>query len=364
MIRPLLVLLALFATLYGRSLWWPWLRLDDSLLLVQNEFLGHGARSWWWALTDVEFGRRWMPGFWMLAQIGHGSGAFGFHLLTLVLGAVLVGSVYVLFRSEMREDFAFALTAAFVASPMRLEIFAWSIGFLYCAVAVLCVWAVVAARAGNITVALLCLIGAMACYPQAAGLCLVFVWFWLQRWQGWVLAFVVVAFFALQASLRYRIGYIPLEPEFSRAPWVVPHYVGAILVPLSTMPIVPAGFYWWLVIPCGLLGLAASAAPRAVLILFAIMAPTLLASVTESFWFGARYSTFAAIAVFFFLGKILSRRQDASAPALLGGMVAVLAVMTAMHSGFRSERDAATRANQEARFLYDHPVQFTRPYGS
>lgn len=373
----LLALAALFLALYSRSLGWDWLRMDDSLLLERNPNLGHGLQSYWWALTDVEFGRRWTPLFWVLAQAFSGFGVVGYHLGTLLVGLGLSLSVFVMFRAVMAERYAFVLAAVFIASPLRMEIFAWSIGFLYSATALVMVWAVIAYQNGRHWWSLICLAVALLLYPQAAGLCLVFLWLWRTRPQGAVLFLGLLALLWIQMHLRVTSGFIPFAPDARGAAWVLPHYFGAALVPLVTMPIVPAGFYWLLLIPVGLLALIAAGSSRTVFLWAAVALPTVLASVTESFWYGARYSTFLSIAVLWSFGLWLQRRvlfvdlltgeslweRDRRVVPLLWVVVGLLAIRTVQHTGFRSERDAAQMANAECMFLYGHPVAFSRPYG-
>src|SRR5271167_1828519 len=74
-----------YLLVYWRSLSWGWLGLDDWRFLVTNPHLGHGWDSIRWALSDVEFGRRWTPILWLVACLCGVPTAFKFHVLVFVL---------------------------------------------------------------------------------------------------------------------------------------------------------------------------------------------------------------------------------------------------------------------------------------
>lgn len=335
--------------------------MDDDLLLRENPHLGHGLASWGWALTDVDFGRRWTPFLWCIAQICYGCGPVGFHLGTLLIGVALSVSVYFLFRQSMDEPVAFVLAAAFLASPLRLEIFAWSIGFVYSSTALACVWSAVFFLRGRLTLSLMFGLIGLLIYPVCAGFLLVLAFAMRKRWQGIAIAAVIAVVFIVQSILRVEIGFIPFAPTLHSAAWVFPHYLGSVFVPLATVPITPAGFYLLISIPLFFAVMWLAAWPRTFCLAFLISAPVVLASVTESFWFGARYSTLLGIFVLWLIGRRITEKLTHKSHALLWCVVGLMSLWTCNDYSFRSRRECIARAHSQCQFLYGHPVKFTVP---
>src|ERR1041385_4436349 len=75
-----ILILGYFA-LYTRTLAWGWLGMDDTKVLHHNPYIGPTWSGIKWALTDVQFGARWMPGMWLVANIVPNGSVFGYRLL-------------------------------------------------------------------------------------------------------------------------------------------------------------------------------------------------------------------------------------------------------------------------------------------
>ena len=91
------ILTFLYAVIYSRALNYPWLGMDDKSFIVDNLYL---RLPFWkrviWALTDVTFGRRYVPFSWLAAAVPGNSTVLIWHLWVLILGLFLVWSVYLL----------------------------------------------------------------------------------------------------------------------------------------------------------------------------------------------------------------------------------------------------------------------------
>lgn len=324
--------------------------MDDSLLLAENPHLGHSGSAFFWGISDVAFGRRWLPGFWSLANIFSGEGCEGFRVGSFVLGGLVVASVLRLFEHVAGIVPAFFCAAVFAWSPMRFEVFGWSIGFLYSSLCLALVWSAIFHLRANPNASMVCGILGMLIYPQASGWVLFLAYLNRGNWRLFVLWTLLAYLFVFQFWVRTRIGFVPVQTHFGSVFVVVPHYLVSILLPLSTVPIVPVAWHWGVYVGCAIGGMFLAVAPRQSLVCLLVMLPTLLASVTESFWFAARYSILFSVAVLFFLLSGWVRRGKA-VPRWSYVLPGLLLVASIAHRGFRSREDVVSRARVESRLL-------------
>ena len=357
---PLAVVGLVYVGIFGRSVAWGWLGMDDALLLKMNAHLGHSWQSYTWGWLDVDFGRRWMPGLWTIANTFSGAGAVGYHLGTLLLGLALVVSMFWVLRDVWDANSALIATLFFVCSPLRWEIFGWAVGFIYTSVALCCVWAFWCQEQANLSglnrfraAWVLLVLVALSIYPQAAGVALVLALRDRRRWGAYVIYAAVVYLFAFQWWLRMERGYVPVQARWDLAVYSFPHYVFAQVVPLSTVPIVPPGFHWGVVLGAVVVAVGAARFPRQVAYAFVIFAPVALAAYSESFWWCGRYATLLSVFVALMVAEGVYRR------AFVRDWVAVLAVLalaTALHRGFSTPSAVVARAREESQMLYGREV--------
>lgn len=358
-----------YAVVYARSLSWPWLGLDDWRFIVTNPHLGHGWQSAWWGLTDVEFGRRWTPVAWLVACLCGQPTALGFHVLVFVLGLILCLLVAEICLRHLDPRWAPVAALLFALSPLRIEVFAWSMGFVYATAAIfLC--AAWLARARPWVSALL-VVAALAAYPQAAGAAVGFVILNRRRPAGWLVAAALAAMALLQYSLRVHIGLVAWNPRVDYLPLILPHYALNLLVPFATVPLFPSLPYGLMIAGAAAIMVAAAARPAAVGWWILLFLPTLAASVTEAFWFGARYCLIPSIFAYIILARELSTVRSKVVLPLAWALVAGFAFLNIEDNGMsRGVGLCARTATQEAalvgidfdlvRTLKDQP-QTSRP---
>ena len=292
----LLCVTAAFFLAYARSLTWGWLGLDDSHFIVSNPHLGHGWESVGWALTDVEFGRRWNPVLWLVACACGVPTAFKFHVLVFALGLVLSLLVTEVYGRALRPGWALPAALLFVLSPLRLEVFTWSMGFGYETVAILlCLAWLVRDRPWW---SALFVILALLTYPQAAGAAVIFCLANRRRLAGWAVGAFLLLLVVEQYRLRVQYGVIPWHHSYGYLPLILPHYALNLFFPFATVPVFPSLYYPLLYAGGAIIVLLAVARPLPVACWVLLFAPTLLASVTEGFWFGARYCLLPSVAAY------------------------------------------------------------------
>jgi hypothetical protein len=292
---------------YWRSLSWGWLGLDDWRFLVTNPHLGHGWDSVRWALSDVEFGRRWTPVLWLVACLCGVPTAFKFHVLVFVLGLVLSLLVTEIYGRALRVGWVLPAALLFAVSPLRIEVFTWSMGLGYETVAILLCLAWL--LRDRVWWSGLFVVLALATYPQAAGAAIGYCLMNRRRMAGWAVGAFLLLLAFLQYRLRVRYGVVAWHYRFDYLPLILPHYALNLLVPFATVPIFPS-LYYPLLIAGG-----------------ALVLPTLLASVTEAFWFGARYCLVPSIAAYGWLAYEASRLDSRVSLRLLWVVVLAFFVM-------------------------------------
>ncbi len=285
-----------FFLAYWRSLSWGWLGFDDWRFVAANPHLGHGWESVRWALTDVEFGRRWNPVLWLVACVCGVPTAFKFHLLVFVLGLILSLLVTEVYGRALRRKWVLPAALLFALSPLRIEVFTWGMGFGYESVAIfLCVAWLVREKPwwSGLFVVL-----ALLTYPQAAGAAVGFCLLNRRRAAGWAVGAFLLLLVLAQYRLRVAYGVVPWHHRFDYLLLILPHYALNLLVPFATVPIFPSLYYPLLYVGGIAIVLVAAVRPFPVACWILLFAPTLLASVTEAFWFGARYSLVPSIAAY------------------------------------------------------------------
>lgn len=356
----------LFLACWVRSIGWPWLAMDDAAVLGRCPFLNDGVASLLRCLTDVTYGRRWMPVFWCLAWLGAPFGVAGYHVITVLVGALLC--LLVCSRAFVRWGwFGYAVAIVLLFSPARAEIFGWAIGFLYVAAAAAIFGMWDAVESGRYRVALAWAVFGLLVYPVTAGFVL---WVICRAWRAGERVALPLLFFALyfvsQMVTRVLIGYVPFSPRFDLCWWVLPHYFGMAFVPVFTMPLDTPGFYPLLLVPVLALSFLVPLAPRWAGWFLIVMLPVLQASVTESFWAGGRYGVVADIAIWCPLACWLVRYSART--KLLRWLVAVLAVvfvaLSFAHDGYSSQKAVARRAIWETSLLYGRTWEFQRAFGT
>jgi hypothetical protein len=310
-----------FSLVYGRGLSWGWLGLDDWRFLVTNPHLGHGWDSILWSLGDVQYGRRWMPLMWLVACLCGTPTAFKFHLLVFVLGLLLSLLVTEVFGQALRRGWVLPAVLLFVLSPLRIEVFTWGMGFVYETVAILlCIAWLLRRRPwwSGLFVVL-----ALLTYPQAAGAAVGYCLLNRRRLAGWAVGAFLLLLVVGQYRLRAELGVIPWHQRFDYLPLILPHYALNLFVPFATVPVFPSLFYPLLLVGGLLIILVAIARPFPVFCWILLFAPTLAASVTEGFWFGARYCLVPSIAAY---GWIAWEASKVEGRAALRGAWAVVLV--------------------------------------
>ena len=339
-----------FSLVYARGLGWGWLGLDDWRFLVSNPNLGHGWDSVLWALGDFRYGHRWLPVMWLVACLCGVPTAFKFHLLVFALGLVLSLLVTEIYGRELRRGWVLPAALLFVLSPLRLEVFTWGMGFVYETVAIfLCLAWLLRARAwwSGLFVVL-----ALLTYPQAAGAAVGFCLFNRRRAAGWAVGAFLLAFAVVEYRIRAKLGVIPWHQRFDYLPLILPHYALNLFAPFATVPIFPSLFYPLLLVGGLLVVLAAIARPFPVACWVLLFAPTLLASVTEGFWFGARYCLIPSIAAYGWIAYEASRADGRTALRLAWVVVLAFAFFNVRDVGLsRGVGLCAQVAKQEAAFV-------------
>ncbi len=310
---------------YWRSLAWGWLGLDDWRFLVTNPHLGHGWDSVRWALTDVEYGRRWTPVLWLVACVCGVPTAFKFHVLVFALGLALSLLVTEIYGRALRGAWVLPAALLFALSPLRIEVFTWAMGFGYETVAILLCLAWLSRDRAWLSGLLVVL--ALATYPQAAGAAIGFCLMHRRRLAGWAVGAFLLLLAALQYRFRVEYGVVAWHYRFDYLPLILPHYALNLLVPFATVPIFPSLYYPLLIAGGALVVAAAAFRPFPVACWALLFLPTLLASVTEAFWFGARYCLVPSIAAYGWLVYEASRLDSRITLRLLWVMVLGFLVM-------------------------------------
>jgi hypothetical protein len=144
---------------------------------------------------------------------------------------------------------------------------------------------------------------------------------------AWLGCAFLVAVTLFQYHLRLHIGFIPMHYRWGCWPWVACHYVLMLFFPFVTSPVFPAGFYPLLEVGAVAIALWAAISWRSLGVALLVLSPVFAASVTESFWFGARYALLFDICVLFFVGRFASRFFTWRAYAGLAACVALSAVL-------------------------------------
>jgi hypothetical protein len=336
-----------FFLAYARSLWWGWLGLDDWRFVASNPHLGHGWASVWWSLTDVEFGRRWNPVLWLVACACGVPTAFKFHLLVFVLGLVLSLLVTEIYGRALPWGWALPAALLFALSPLRIEVFTWGMGFGYETVAILlcAAWLV----RGRPWWSALLVVLALLTYPQAAGAAVGFCLMYRRRLAGWAVGAFLLLLVIAEYRLRVVYGVIPWHHRYDYLPIILPHYALNLFVPFATVPIFPSLYYPLLWVGGLAIVLVAAVRPFPVACWVLLFAPTLLASVTEGFWFGARYSLVPSIAAYGWLVFELSRLRRPVFRKLLWVAVLGFATLNVLDRGMsRGVGLCAREAKEEA----------------
>jgi hypothetical protein len=336
-----------FFLAYARSLSWGWLGLDDMRFLASNPHLGHGWESIRWSLTDVVFGRRWNPVLWLVACACGAPTAFKFHVLVFVLGLVLSLLVTEIYGRALRPGWALPAALLFILSPLRLEVFTWAMGFGYETVGILlCIaWL---ARARPWTSGLFVVLALLA-YPQAAGAAVAFCLLNRRNLAGWAVGAALLLMVAAQYWVRVRYGFLGWHHRYDYLPLILPHYALNLFVPFATVPLFPSLYYPLLYAGGAVLVVLLVLRPRPVAFWVLLFAPTLLASVTEAFWFGARYSLLPSIAAYGWMAYELSRLGRPFFKVLLWLVAAAFLTLNVLDRGMsRGVGLCAQVAKQEA----------------
>lgn len=320
-----------FLLAYGRSLSWGWLGLDDARWLASNPHLGHGWDSVRWSLSDVEYGRRWNPVLWLEACLCGVPSAFKFHVLVFVLGLILSLLVTEVYGRSLGRGWALPAALLFVLSPLRLEVFTWGMGFGYETVGILLCLAWL--YRGLPWLSALPVALALLTYPQAAGAAVGFCLLYRRRAAGWAMGAFLLLLAGAQYWIRIRYGYVAWHQRYDYLPLILPHYALNLFVPFATVPLFPSLYYPQLYAGGLLIILFAAIRPLPVACWVLLFAPTLLASVTEAFWFGARYSLVPSIAAYGWLVYELSRLRRPSLRWLLWPVVAAFLALNLLDRG-------------------------------
>lgn len=355
------VVAAAFLLVNTRSLSWGWLGLDDWRFLVINPHLGHGWDSVRWALTDVQYGRRWMPVLWLVACACGAPTAFKFHLLVFLMGILLCLLVTEIYGQGLRRGWALPAALLFTLSPLRNEVFTWGMGFVYESVAILLCAAWLTRRSvlwSGVFVVL-----ALLTYPMAAGGALAYAWAHRRRAAGWAVLAVVVLLAAFEYRLRATYGVIPWHQRFDYLPMILPHYALNLFVPFATVPLFPSLPYPLLYVGAALVVAAAIARPYPVACWILLFSPVLAASVTEGFWFGARYCLIPSIAAYGWLVHEASRLRGRTTLGMLWVVAVAFAVMNARDVGMSRGVGLCARVAEREAALVGIDFDFVRDTG-
>ena len=129
----LLIILALIAAavaIYGQTLDYPFISLDDPGYVVSNTHVNRGLtwEGWKWAWTSLEESN-WHPLTWLSLMLDaqfYGLNAGGYHLTNLLLHTANGVLVFLWLRTATGARWPSALTAfLFVAHPLHVESVAW-----------------------------------------------------------------------------------------------------------------------------------------------------------------------------------------------------------------------------------------------
>ena len=129
----LLVCLVLIATglgIYGQTLNYPFITLDDYGYVIDNTHVNHGLtwEGWKWAWTSLEQSN-WHPLTWLSLMLDaqlYGLNAGGYHLTNLLLHLTNSVLVFVWLRKATDAFWPSVLTAFFfVVHPLHVESVAW-----------------------------------------------------------------------------------------------------------------------------------------------------------------------------------------------------------------------------------------------
>jgi hypothetical protein len=320
-----------FLLAYVRSLSWGWLGLDDWHFVAANPHLGHGWDSVRWALTDVEFGRRWNPVLWLVACACGVPTAFKFHLLVFLLGWVLSILVMEIYGRALGPGWGLPAALLFALSPLRIEVFTWGMGFGYETVAIFLCLAWLSRE--RIWWSALFVALALMTYPQAAGAAVGFCLLYRRRLAGWAVGAFLLLLVVAQYRLRVEYGVVAWHHRYDYLPLILPHYALNLFVPFATVPLFPSLFYPLLYVGGLLIVLLAAARPFPVACWVLLFAPTLLASVTEAFWFGARYSLVPSMAAYGWLVFEASRWKWPVVRLLLWAVVLAFFTLNVLDRG-------------------------------
>jgi len=328
------IVLLVYVALYWRGMAQGWLGLDDYALLRNNPHLGDGWASFLWGFVDLNFGRRWTPILWSVANLVGQPTAVGFHALVFVLGACLSCLVTCCYLTLFRNGWALAASLLFVCSPMRLEVFTWEMGFVYETVGIfLCAAFLLRERPWPCVV--MCAM-ALLTYPAAAGACLLAIWYHRAKWAGCVLGIVLCLVASLQFVVRKQIGFIAWHPRFDLVGLVPFHYALSVFWPFATVPVFPPVFYWAMLGGLAIVVVLVIEKPKAALVWAVLLSPVLLAAVTESFWFGARYALITDAFAYGFLCWLVSRDSGRYRVALCAVVIGLFLMRNAEDRSYRS----------------------------
>lgn len=346
------ILVFVYVAVYCRTLRWGWLGMDDTKILHQNPFIGPTWAGLKFAFTDVTFGRRWMPGLWLVADLVPNGSVFGYRLLSFTLGMVVCLLVHEFLRRSLRAWLVLPLSLLFALSPTRLEVFGWSVGFVYEATLL---WLLLAVFMRHRRwIAGFFLLMAVLTYPQAAGGCLLFAWAWRRSWWGIGIVAGLAVLFYFQMRIRIAIGVGTFNPQFEWIPMSIAHYFLTMLWPFATVSIFPVGWYSALLVGYLFAAIWLAISWRSFVVLMIVFAPTLLASVTEPYAFAARYSLIFAVVFWWGAGRWLDRAKVAWRRPIrlsLYALIAVFCLMNLGDLGMRSRRDCVLQLQWEGKLV-------------
>jgi hypothetical protein len=352
---------AAFVLVNARSLSWGWLGLDDWRFLVINPHLGHGWESARWALTDVQYGRRWMPLLWLVACACGVPTAFKFHVLAFALGLILSLLVTEIYGQGLRRGWVMPAALLFVLSPLRGEVFTWGMGFVYESVAILLCAAWLLRR--SVLWSGFFVVAALLTYPASAGGALAYAWYNRRRVAGWVVLAVLVSLAAFEYRLREALGVIPWHHRFDYLPMILPHYALNLFVPFATVPLFPSLPYPLLYVGGAIVVAAAAYRPQAVGCWVLLFSPILAASVTEGFWFGARYCLIPSVAAYGWLVHEASALRGRAALWMLWVAAAAFCVMSLRDDGLSRGVGLCARTAEREAALVGIDFNFLRDTG-
>lgn len=126
-----LVLVLLCLSIYGQTLRFGFVAIDDPVYVTENEAVqgGLSPQSIRWAFSPAANASNWHPLTWlslMLDATLFGGWAGGFHLTNILLHALNSVLVYALFRGVTgRRGCSFVTAALFAVHPLHVESVAW-----------------------------------------------------------------------------------------------------------------------------------------------------------------------------------------------------------------------------------------------